>query len=237
MDRSRRCLQAFRNTRAWGQNDKRLSIRRSNHSRREGVLHGQRHLHHGWIRLHRESPRWEDSPLPPRGRQGVLASARPQRTQPSATHTSHAGTPCELIFFLFERDVFTESYGSLLQLFKLLMTENPEAAERLVAVDGDFAAVGLGLSPTDRQTLIDNVSIVFHCAATVRFDLTADHMIMVNTRGTREVVKLCKELKKLEVSYLCYFTVFEGLCFLLSCSTYVCQAKRIDYVARHQALH
>ena len=80
------------------------------------------------------------------------------------------------------------------------MTENPEAAERLVPVEGDTSCLGLGLSPTDRQTLIDNVSIVFHCAATVRFDLTADHMILINVRGTRDVVYLCKELKKLEVS-------------------------------------
>ena len=169
MDRYRRVWEANCKVRKRRENEKKLSFRRRNYPRRKGVLHRQRHLHHGWIRLHRESPRWEDPPFPSRGRQGVLASARPQRTQPSATHTSHAGTPCEssvIISYVCERGLWTQPYWRLLQLFMLLMTENPEAAERLVPVEGDTSCLGLGLSPTDRQTLIDNVSIVFHCAAT-----------------------------------------------------------------------
>ena len=37
-------------------------------------------------------------------------------------------------------------------------------------VEGDLLLPRLGLSELDRQHIVDNVSIVFHSAATVRFD-------------------------------------------------------------------
>lgn len=41
---------------------------------------------------------------------------------------------------------------------------------KLVAVNGDIRQAELGLSKADKQTLIDNVEIVIHSAASVRFD-------------------------------------------------------------------
>jgi len=41
---------------------------------------------------------------------------------------------------------------------------------KIVLLDGDITKPELGLSPTERQLVIDNVSIVFHCAACVKFD-------------------------------------------------------------------
>jgi len=97
------------------------------------------------------------------------------------------------------------------------MTENPEVAQRLVAMEGDCGSLGLGLSPSDRHTLVENVSVVFHCAATVRFDETTNHLILVNTRGTREIVRLCKELPKLEVGSAasCMLLYFSPTVFLI----------------------
>ena len=42
--------------------------------------------------------------------------------------------------------------------------------KKLVAVVGDITVPQFGMSPEDRQTLIDNVNIVFHSAASVKFD-------------------------------------------------------------------
>ena len=42
--------------------------------------------------------------------------------------------------------------------------------EKVTCVVGDITQPRLGLSDTDRQVLIDNVSIVFHSAASVKFD-------------------------------------------------------------------
>jgi fatty acyl-CoA reductase len=42
--------------------------------------------------------------------------------------------------------------------------------DKISAVVGDITIPELGLSSDDRQLLIDNVSIVFHSAASVKFD-------------------------------------------------------------------
>lgn len=58
----------------------------------------------------------------------------------------------------------------------------------------------LGLSDTDYNFLVENVSVVFHVAASVRFDESIRDATIMNVRGTREVVMLSKQMKQLEVS-------------------------------------
>lgn len=58
----------------------------------------------------------------------------------------------------------------------------------------------LGLSDADRKLLADNVSIVYHCAATVRFDETLKRAVLLNTRGTKLMLALSKTFKQLDVS-------------------------------------
>jgi fatty acyl-CoA reductase len=43
-------------------------------------------------------------------------------------------------------------------------------SSKLEAIDGDITKPELGLSPDDRQKLIANVSVVFHSAASVKFN-------------------------------------------------------------------
>lgn len=51
------------------------------------------------------------------------------------------------------------------------INENKEMhIKKLKIIEGDLSKMDLGLSPIDRQLLIDNVQIVFHVAADVRFD-------------------------------------------------------------------
>ena len=64
---------------------------------------------------------------------------------------------------------------------------------------GDCAELGLGLSATDRQTLEETVSIVFHAAATVRFDDPLKSAVLMNTRGTREIMMTVRNMKNLKV--------------------------------------
>jgi len=56
------------------------------------------------------------------------------------------------------------------------------------------------MSDDDYDLLIRNVSIVFHVAATVRFDEPIREAIIKNVRGTLEVVKLSEQMKNLIVS-------------------------------------
>lgn len=57
-----------------------------------------------------------------------------------------------------------------MQLFEKLQEEQPGFAEKIVAVNSDLTQPLLGLSKEDQSVLADNINIVFHCAATIRFN-------------------------------------------------------------------
>lgn len=59
--------------------------------------------------------------------------------------------------------------------------------------------LGLGLSPENRKLLTEKINVIFHGAASVRFDDSLTDAVLLNTRGTREVVNLALEMKKLQV--------------------------------------
>lgn len=58
----------------------------------------------------------------------------------------------------------------------------------------------LGISEDDRKLLIENVSVVFHSAASVRFDNTLQDAVYMNLRGTKIICELALKMKKIEVS-------------------------------------
>lgn len=68
-----------------------------------------------------------------------------------------------------------------------------------MAVEGDVTLPLLGLSSQDLQTIIDQVSIVFHSAATVRFDEDLKTAIELNVSGPRQMIQICHQMKHLEV--------------------------------------
>lgn len=72
--------------------------------------------------------------------------------------------------------------------------------EKISAFRGDCSQADLGLSVDDMNTLIKEVNVIFHSAATVRFDERLDIAIGINIIGTREIVKLAHQAKNLEVS-------------------------------------
>jgi thioester reductase-like protein len=47
---------------------------------------------------------------------------------------------------------------------------NPDFKNKLEAIEGDLILPELGISSEDVKKLADNVNIVFHSAATVRFE-------------------------------------------------------------------
>jgi len=69
---------------------------------------------------------------------------------------------------------------------------------KVVAVAGDVMEPGLGLSETDKRVLTQNVTVVFHSAATVKFNETLQEAVRLNTMGTQSVIELCKEMVKLQ---------------------------------------
>lgn len=58
----------------------------------------------------------------------------------------------------------------------------------------------LGICQEEREIIKDNVNIVIHGAATVRFDEKLKMAIAINVNGTKEIIKLAKEITHLKVS-------------------------------------
>jgi thioester reductase-like protein len=63
-----------------------------------------------------------------------------------------------LLFFLF------------LKLFETVSKAHSDFRSKLVPVKGDLSEPDLGLSLEERQMLVENVNVVFHSAATIKFD-------------------------------------------------------------------
>ncbi|XP_055591104.1 putative fatty acyl-CoA reductase CG5065 [Uranotaenia lowii] len=93
----------------------------------------------------------------------------------------------------------SERIADLVQipLFDKLRETFPENLDKIVPINGDCSELGLGMDQKSLES-IGNVQFVFHTAASVRFDDPIVSAIKLNTRGTREVLELCKTLKHLK---------------------------------------
>lgn len=60
--------------------------------------------------------------------------------------------------------------ASFLQLFDRLRDEQPEFKQKIVPVASDLTEVEMALSEEDKKNILNYVNIIFHCAATVRFN-------------------------------------------------------------------
>lgn len=83
-------------------------------------------------------------------------------------------------------------------VFDRLHQELPNHFSKLCAINGDCTLKGLGISDEDFKRM-ENVSVIFHSAASVRFDDSLKNAILLNTRGTVEVMRLAEKLKKIRV--------------------------------------
>lgn len=57
-----------------------------------------------------------------------------------------------------------------MQLFEKLKVQNPDFKSKCKAVEGDIIKEGLGLDQDQVDVLAAEVSVVFHSAATIKFD-------------------------------------------------------------------
>ncbi|XP_044731126.1 fatty acyl-CoA reductase 1-like [Chrysoperla carnea] len=84
-------------------------------------------------------------------------------------------------------------------LFDRLKEEYPESLSKVKVIKGDVSKIKFGLSDLDMKLIINEMNIVFHVAASVRFDDPLKDAILINTRGTREMLRIVKQMKKLKV--------------------------------------
>lgn len=81
-------------------------------------------------------------------------------------------------------------------VFQRLHSEVPQNLSKMIAINGDVTQLELGISAEDYE-LMSNVSVIFHAAASVRFDDSLKDAILMNTRGTREVLRFAENLKNI----------------------------------------
>ncbi|XP_077520154.1 uncharacterized protein LOC144129978 [Amblyomma americanum] len=83
------------------------------------------------------------------------------------------------------------------KVFESLKQDRPRALDKVRAVSGDITLPSLGLSASDRATLVEEVSVVFHSAATINFNEPLKLAVQLNVVGTQRVLDLCKEIPNL----------------------------------------
>lgn len=80
------------------------------------------------------------------------------------------------------------------QIFKRIKDTNPDNLNKIHAINGDITLNRLGLSNDDWITLTESVNVIFHCAASVRFDEPLKNAILLNTKGTKELIDIACEM-------------------------------------------
>ena len=105
------------------------------------------------------------------------------------------------------------------KIFDKIRDCSPSSLNKVLAIEGDITLPGLGISDADLKALVRDVSIVFHSAATVKFDEPLKTSIDFNVLGTRRVIELCHKLPKIVVT-ITKFEIFQlalsfTICFLL----------------------
>ncbi|XP_055327144.1 fatty acyl-CoA reductase wat-like isoform X1 [Sitodiplosis mosellana] len=88
-------------------------------------------------------------------------------------------------------------------VYQRLRDMDPHFHDRLSVITGDLKLVGAGISATDVELLCNEVQVVIHAAADVRFNIPLLELVQSNVRGTRDVLEIAKKMKRLEVfSYI-----------------------------------
>lgn len=83
-------------------------------------------------------------------------------------------------------------------VFDRIREHTPDRLQKMIFIAGDIAKPNIGLSNDDLIMLKENVNIVFHSAATVRFDQSIKEAANMNTLGSKRLWDLCSEMKNLK---------------------------------------
>lgn len=82
-------------------------------------------------------------------------------------------------------------------LFERLRQLDPGYMQRISIISGDMGALNLGIGAADLELLNGSVDLVVHAAANVRFDCPLAEIVLVNVRGTREMLRLAMGFQRL----------------------------------------
>ncbi|XP_053669822.1 putative fatty acyl-CoA reductase CG5065 [Anopheles nili] len=92
-------------------------------------------------------------------------------------------------------------------VFDQVRENHNDRLAKIRLIRGDILSEGLGLSDEDHRELIENVDMVFHCAANVRFDQHIRQAVDINLNGTIRVLALAEQMRRL-VSFVHVSTAY-----------------------------
>ena len=71
--------------------------------------------------------------------------------------------------------------------------------DKVIARNGDIVEENLGLAPADLDELYEEVVVVIHAAASVRFDEPLQKALESNVQGLKNLLQLATKIKNLQV--------------------------------------
>jgi len=80
-----------------------------------------------------------------------------------------------------------------------LRKEKPDALQKVILIQGDVLLEELGLTVENKARLQEEVSVMFHCAATLRLEAKLKDSVEMNTRGTWRALQLARGMTQLKV--------------------------------------
>ncbi|XP_032668393.1 putative fatty acyl-CoA reductase CG5065 [Odontomachus brunneus] len=86
-----------------------------------------------------------------------------------------------------------------LPMFHRICQEKRHVLKKVLPLNGDLTMYNLGLTDEQRKTLMNEVHIVFHFAASLRLEAKLKDSVEFNTIGTRKVLDLARQIKHLQV--------------------------------------
>ncbi|XP_015921824.1 fatty acyl-CoA reductase 1 [Parasteatoda tepidariorum] len=84
------------------------------------------------------------------------------------------------------------------KIFYKLKERQPDVFKKVHVVAGDVTLPNLGMSQADLLKLIEEVSVVFHCAASISFLKPLKFMVLQNSKATYNVIEFSRKLKRID---------------------------------------
>ncbi|XP_063165445.1 fatty acyl-CoA reductase 2 [Candoia aspera] len=84
------------------------------------------------------------------------------------------------------------------KVFDRVREEWPSFHEKVKPISAELTQPNLAISSEDTKELLSEVNMIFHCAATVRFDEPLREALLLNVMGTQQLLALAHQMKTLE---------------------------------------
>ncbi|ETE57055.1 Fatty acyl-CoA reductase 1, partial [Ophiophagus hannah] len=84
------------------------------------------------------------------------------------------------------------------KVFDRVREEWPNFHEKIKPISAEFTKPNLAISSEDMEEMLSEVNVIFHCAATVRFDAPLKDALLLNVMGTQQLLRLAHQMKNLE---------------------------------------